>query len=163
MLSLLVITGILIKHKSLIIGVGEDDQLLHDQLGEEMAYMVNYDLADLRWFKVILPHYNRNIDPSYIIGSNLTKTKSMTEDQVLQSIISTASKFNYVQTQPDPNLLSTVGGNCQAIALFAHHNFSANGLQNGFVIGTDHVYNWVIVNGRKYSVDIVYLQMKEVI
>jgi hypothetical protein len=70
-------------------------------------------------------------------------------------LIEIFEECSYVEGQNDPSKLFSVGGDCQAFAVYFKKELDRVGCKNGFVPGEDHVFNWVVVKDRIAKVDLV--------
>lgn len=149
---LLIFLGSAISNKHILIVKDPIPDKMIEKVGELAPFMLEYDgVQILPFFNIVFPKYIRYED----IPHSSYSTEFREED--FQRIISDYSKFEYVRTQSDPREVEERGANCQAVSLILHKSFTESGFENGFVLdkGLEHVYNWVIVEGDKYHVDLV--------
>lgn len=125
------------------------DIVLEKHLGESFGEVLSYDWLDMGPLTVYFLH-DYNLSPK-----NLPVINNISESEKFSAILDYFTTTTYIEDQSDPSKLLSVGGNCQAFSLFLRDTFKVNGLEAGLVLQPNHMYNWVVVEGVKYKVDVV--------
>lgn len=78
----------------------------------------------------------------------------------LSSIIDYMNKFKYCKDQPNPNIISRDGGNCQAFSILFKHVCLANNIECSITGTKTHAYNLVKLDKSLYKIDLVNKTME---
>lgn len=134
------------KHK--VDNLEDVNKYLKEEFGDDSVYIIKTTYKKVDGKFQLYPIFFEGLSDDYNIEFTGDQYKDIT------SIIDTLSNYEYVLNQSDPNLLKEQGGNCQAFALAVNYYCDLAEIKNEFVILPEHVYNEVIINNKKYTLDI---------
>lgn len=105
----------------------------------------NYKIIDLALIKVVQANFKIDCDSPSFLG---------TEEDKVSKIFEYLETFKYSENQPNPNHLKDDGGNCQAFSLMFKKLCDDSGVECYIKTSDSHMNNLVVVNNRKYKIDV---------
>ena len=76
------------------------------------------------------------------------------DSQFFSEVFFELSQMEYTYWQQDPNQLESLGGDCQAFSIYLVRELKRKGIESGFIPLVDHIYCWMLLDGRFYKVDL---------
>lgn len=132
----------------------EFEQCLHNRLGDK--YYLIYDYYDLPLWYVHLVFFSATEELNLPLATG-------TPEQKVNQIITYLKQYKYLENQPNPELIPTVGGNCQAFAIVFYQMCNMADIPCKILEDDSHthVYNSILIGSTSYTVDIINNIMKE--
>lgn len=151
-LILFILNKLLFKDLILVyVKDGTVENSLESKLGDDYFVMYDYDYIEVGPLNIIRDKSTLDFYTPKFEG---------TEKEKFTQIIDYLERFNYLYNQPDPNLVDTEGGNCQALSIMLYEICKVNNIECHFLGETDHVSCVLEVNKKNYKVDLTTKQIE---
>lgn len=130
------------------------DDCVKEKAPDDYYKYYNYKVVDFLPFKIVGAYSKIEFETPSFEG---------TEEEIVSSVFGYLEKFNFSESQSNPNEIEEFGGNCQAFTLLFKKMCDEGGIENYVETTETHMSNLVVLNNKKYKIDVPNRILEEVV
>lgn len=125
----------------------DTDAFLKKTYGDKYPLIYQYNEITLLDFKHIKPNISKRSD----IKTHIYSSENPYE--IVKKLLAIAEKFKYIESNRNPRILETIGGNCQAFSIWFKFQCDANKIPCIIDYTDTHMFNIIAINSEDYTPD----------